>query len=405
MKTVIIGNGAAAIGAIEAIRQKDGGCEITVLAKESGPAYTPCFLAQYVAGDIGKEKLFMRRADFYEKNRVNTTLGVSADEIDVEKNEVRLSSGGTLSYDMLLLAAGSSPIVPNIEGINGKSVYYFRSLADSDLIKEGARSVKKAVVMGAGFIGLEIAETLSKLGLKVTVVEKEERILPRMLDSEIAGLVEEHLVKNGLGIFTGNGIRRVNRSRSGGIESVSLDSGEELACDMLIVSVGVRPNLEMLKNGSLKTNLGVLVDERMRTSVPNIYAAGDIAEIEIGGVRKVNPIHINAVKSGHMAGMNMAGIEKRMGEHVDDMNVVTLFGLQVLSLGVLSGPHSQKRSDSSGLIKIHESEKGLISGVQLLGDVTKGGLYLSLVKRGIPIKDQKGILSPRFNYGLTLKAA
>ena len=385
MKAVIIGNGAASIGAMETLRQNDGGCEITVLAKESGPAYTPCFLAQYVAGEIGKEKLFMRRADFYENNRINSMLGVWADEVDAEKNEIRLSSGETLSYDTLLLAAGSSPIVPDIEGIKGQGVHYFRSLADSNLIKEGAGSASKAVVMGAGFIGLEIAETLVKLGLKVTVVEKEERILPRMLDNEIAGLVEKNLEKNSLGIFTGNGIRRVNRNRSGAVKSVSLDSGEELACDMLIVSVGVRPNLEMLKNGSLETDLGVLVDETMRTSVPNIYAAGDIAEIEIGGVRKVNPIHINAVKSGHMAGMNMAGIEKRMGEHVDDMNVVTLFGLQVLSLGVLNGSRSHKRSGSSGLVKIYESEKGQINGVQLVGDVTKGGLYLSLMKRGIEI--------------------
>ncbi len=405
MKAVIIGNGAAAIGAIEAIREKDGGCEITVLAKESEPAYTPCFLAQYVAGEVGKEKLYMRPADFYEKNRINTLLGVSANEVDTVKNEVRLSSGKTLPYDRLLLAAGSSPIVPNIEGIKGKGVFYFRSLADSNLIKKGAKSSKKAVIMGAGFIGLEIAEVLSKLGLEVKVVEKEDRILPRMLDSEIAGLVGEHLRKNAIGIFTGNGIKRINRERSGGIKGVSLDNGKDLACDILIVSVGVKPNLEMLKSGSLKTNMGVLVNETMQTSVPNIYAAGDIAEIEIGGVRKVNPIHVNAVKSGHMAGINIAGVEKGMGEHVDDMNVVTLFGLQVLSLGVLSGPHSHKRSDSSGLVKIHESEKGLISGVQLLGDVTRGGLYLSLMKRGISINDQKGILSPRFNYGLTLKAA
>lgn len=405
MKAAIIGNGAAALSAIEAIRGVDGACEVTVVSKEKDQAYTPCFLANFVAGEIAREKLYMRGESFYEDNRINALLGVTASGVNTDKREIMLSDGNILAYDKLLLAAGSSPIVPKIDGIEGVGVHFFRTLTDAVLIKEAAEKAKDAVVMGAGFIGLEIAEALSRQGVKVIVVEKENRALPRMLDGEIAMLVEDHMRKNGVNIITGQAVNSIERNTAGGLARVTLDSGDSLSCDMLVVSIGVKPNVEMLGEGAVNTNLGVLVNDRMQTSIPSIYAAGDITEIDIGGVVKVNPIHINAVESGRVAGGNMAGAEKRLDEHVDDMNVVTLFGVPILSLGARSGARSIMRSDSKGIVKIYESEEGVISGAQLMGDVTKGGLYLSLIKRGIAMDAIKNILSPRFNFGMTLYRA
>ncbi len=403
MKIVIVGNGAAAISAVEAIRKRDRDSEITILSKEAERAYTPCFLAQYVSGEIGKNKLHMRVSNFYDENQIDTLFNIAVNEVKSADNKVRLSDGSELGYDRLLLAAGSKPIVPQLPGIEGNGVFFFKTLHDADRIIFAAREAKEVVVMGAGFIGLEIAEALSKIGGKVTVVEKENRVLPRMLDGEIAGIVEKHLKDNGLNIITGRAIESIKRSSiNRELEGIILDTEDSISCNILIVSVGVSPNLEMIKNASIKTNLGVTVDNRMRTNIPNIYAAGDLAEMEIHGMSKVNPIHVNAVKGGEIAGCNMIGDEKRFDFHFEDMNVLTIFGLPVLSFGIQKGNRVLKRDDAKGIVKIYLGEDEQTKGVQLVGNVNRGGIYLSLKRRGVPVTEIYNILSPYFNYGSTI---
>ncbi|GBE01937.1 NADH-dependent phenylglyoxylate dehydrogenase subunit epsilon [bacterium BMS3Bbin06] len=404
MKTVIIGNGVAAVSAVEAIRKRDRNCEITVLSKEGEIAYTPCFLARYVSGEIGKDKLYMRESNFYDENQINTLFNVAVNEVNPGDNTVSLSDGRELVYDRLLLAAGSKPVVPQLPGIEGDGVFFFRTLPDAERIISAVREAEGVVVMGAGFIGLEIAEALSKTGHRVTVVEKEDRVLPRMLDGEVAGILEKHIKAEGINIITGRTIESVKRG--GGkqrLEGVVLDKGESISCKVLIVSVGVRPNLEMIRNSSLKTGAGVMTDNRMRTNIPNIYAAGDIAEMEVYGVSRVNPVHINAVAGGEVAGCNMVGAEKVFESHLEDMNVVTLFGLPVLSLGIQKGDRVLKRADSRGIVKIYLGEDERIKGVQLIGDTIRGGIYLSLMRRGVPLSETYDILSSHFNYGSTIK--
>jgi len=403
MRIVIIGNGAAAVSAVETIRKRDRECEITIVSKEGGRAYTPCFLARYVSGEIGRDKLYMRGSRFYDENRVDTFFNVAVNEIAPGDNRVSLSDGRELVYDRLLLAAGSRPVVPQLPGMEGEGVLFFRTLPDAERIISAVRKAGGVVVMGAGFIGLEIAEALAKTGCDVTVVEKEERVLPRMLDKEIAGMVEGHIRARGVKIITGRTIESVERGGgSQDLKGVVLDNGEGVSCNLLIVSVGVRPNLEMLRNGSIRTGTGVMTDSRMRTNIPNIYAAGDIAEMEIQGVSRVNPVHINAVVGGEVAGSNMIGAEKRFESHLEDMNVVTLFGLPVLSIGSQKGERILKREDSKGIVKIYIGEDERINGVQLIGDTIRGGVYLSLMKRGIPVGETRDILSPHFNYGSTI---
>jgi len=402
MKILIIGNGPAAISAAEAIRTRDKDCVITVISKEKEPAYTPCFLYRYVTGEIGKERLYMRAEDFYDRNKIKTVFGVVATEIIPNDKKVRLSDGNEILYDSLLIAAGANPVIPKLPGIEGDKVFAFRTLSDADRILSVVKKSREIVVIGAGFIGLEIAEALSKRGLTVTVIEKEDRILPRMLDQETAEIVKEHIQKNGVKILTGREVISIERDRKKKMKAVVLDKNETIPCDFLITAVGVRPNMEMLKNGLIKTNQGILVNKNMQTNIPDIYAAGDIAEMEIGGIRKVNPIHMNAVKGGWIAGCNMIGMAKSFDAHLEDMNVVTLFGLSVLSHGVQKGDRTIKRQNSSGLIKIYLKGDDTINGVQIIGDVKRGGLYLSLIRKGIPVSEKLDILSAHFNYGFTL---
>lgn len=222
---------------------------------------------------------------------------------------------------------------------------------------EGIRGV---VVIGAGFIGLEIAEALCRRGLGVTVIEREERVLPRMLDDEMASILKAHLERNGLRIVTSKGIASINRNRKGEIEGVILEDGSSIACGIVVVATGVRPNIGIIKDAQIRTDYGIVVDDPMRTSIPDVYAAGDISEIEINGIRKVNPIHINAVRSGEVAGYNMAGMERRMDSHIEDMNVVTLFGLSVLSIGSKTGERVIKNERSDSIVKVFTMENGSI---------------------------------------------
>ncbi|MBI5199179.1 MAG: NAD(P)/FAD-dependent oxidoreductase, partial [Nitrospirae bacterium] len=391
--------GIAAISAVEAIRQLNRDCEITIVSKEREPAYTPCFLYRYVTGEIEKKRLYIRGDDFYDANRIKIISGAAVTEVMSDDNKVRLSDGMELGYDSLLIAAGSNPVIPEIPGIDGEGVFTFKTISDADRMLSKIRKSKEVVVIGAGFIGLEIAEALCIKGCRVTVVEREDRILPRMLDSEMAEIVQRHIEKNGIKILTTKEVVLVKRGFGNKVKGVMLNDGKTIPCDMVIVSVGVRPNLGISKNGSIKTDQGILVDDRMRTNISNIYAAGDIAEIEIGGIRKVNPIHINAVKSGWIAGCNMAGDERYLDAHLEDMNVVTFFGLPVLSIGVQKGEKVFKRDTPKGMVKVYTGGDGLLRGAQLIGDVLKGGIYLSLMRRGVPLSE----IHPPINYGSTLR--
>ncbi|MHB8232405.1 MAG: NAD(P)/FAD-dependent oxidoreductase [bacterium] len=382
MKIVIIGNGVAAVSAVEAIREIDKNCEITIISKENEPFYTPCFLANYLSGEIAKDRLYLKNERFYDEQRVKTIFGNAVAEIKVEERSIRLSDGRELFYDTLLIAAGSNPIMPKLPNIEGGGVFSFKTMSDADRIISNLKKINSAVIVGAGFIGLEVAEAFIKKGINATVIERDSRVLPRMLDSETAEFVTSHMKKNGVKIMTEKEVKAICR-RGGNITGVETKE-EIIPCELVVIAVGVAPNLEMIRGNSIKVDKGVIVDDDMRTNIPDIYAAGDIAEMEIQGERKINPIWFYAAKGGRIAGLNMMGLKKRYAAPFTDMNVVTLFGLPVFSAGIQRGSKTLKHQDSKGIKKIYLDENECINGVQLIKDVAKGGLYLSLINKRVP---------------------
>jgi len=405
MRHVIVGNGPAALSAVEALRRTDPSCDITVVAGEQARAYTPCFLARFVSGEMAEEKLALKNEDFYEKHRVTLLSGVAATGIRPAENSVTLADGSALAYDRLLLACGAAPLVPPVPGLAGSGVVTFKSFDDAVAIRALSALLGNVVVLGSGFVAVEIAEALVKLGMRVTMVARKERILRRIFDDEVAGMAEEHLVSNGVRIVKQRELREAERfGMRRELTTAVLSHGERLPCDLLVVAVGMQPNIGILGGSGIDTARGVLVDDHMRTSIPNIFAAGDLAEIEISGVYKVNLIHPNAVATGEIAGRVMAGADARLEAHLEDMNVLTLFGRSFLSAGALEGGHVlERRQDGRGLVKLFAGDDGFVSGVQLVGDVTRGGLYRSLIQRRVPVAAIPDILSPRFNYGATLQ--
>lgn len=400
MNILIAGNGPAAISAIESIRQIDKTISITIISKEKHRAYSPCYLYHYISGDITKDKLYIKEDDFYEKNNVNLLSGISVEKVIPEKKSVKLSDGKTLSYDRLLIAIGAEPLLPEIPGIHGEGVFFFKSLEDAERIMSVIPKIKRVAVIGGGFIGLEIAEAIKKKDISVTIIEKEDRLLPRMLDEEMAGIIRSHLLKNGIDIITGKVIEEIER-KGHSIKGLRTTDGLTVPADMVIVSAGVRPNIRPVEGTGIRIDRGIIVNERMETSIPGIYAAGDVAEIEIKGIRKLNPIWLNATVSGSIAGSNMVGLTKKIDFHLPDMNLINLFGLYIFSAGSPEGTSSAKKEDGSVIKKFIFDEDNRVKGIQIIGnEALKGGLYLNLLGR--TLKEPQEVIR-RLNYGLFLE--
>lgn len=404
MRNVIVGNGPAALAAVEAIRETDPASDITVVSAEGGCAYTPCFLAKYVAGAIDEDGLALKCEDFYEKHRATLLAGKTVTEVRPEENVVVLEDGTKLDYDRLLLACGAEPVTPDGLELSGPGVFYFRSLADAVAIRGMAKGVRDVVVLGSGFVAMEIAEAVTELGAQVSLVARTDHILRRVFDAEVADLVEAHMSRNGVRFLKCCNLVGVERDADGALVAAILDEGQRIPCGMLVVGIGMRPNDRMVAGTGIAVASGILTDDAMRTSVDNIFAAGDVAEAEIGGVRKLNLIHPNAVAAGRVAGTNMAGGEARMESHLADMNVLTVFGKSFLAVGALEGEQMLRRAvGTERLVKVFADADGRMRGVELAGDVARGGLYASLITRGVCVDDVPDLLAPSFNYGMTVR--
>ena len=402
MRIVIVGNGPAALSAVEAIRETDEACDIVVLSPEAEQAYTPCFLAKYVAGKVDTSGLALKCDDFYEKHRVELLTGQAVATVLPQDNAVVLEDGTHIGYDRLLLASGAQPVVPDTPDLSGEGIYVFKSMSDAAAIRAHAEVARHVVVLGSGFVAMEIAEALTEVGASVSMVARTDSILRRVFDAEVAGMVEAHMARNGVRFMKCCDLVDVERDEQGTLRTAVLSDGERVPCDMLVVGVGMRPNVGIVAGTPVAVGDGILTDDAMRTSVPNIYAAGDIAEAEIDGVRKVNLIHPNAAATGHVAGCNMVGAEQHMSAHLADMNVLTVFGRSYLAVGALAGDRVLERVVGPGnLVKVFADAAGLIKGVELVGDVTRGGLFASLIARHVSVDDVPGLLDTSFNYGQT----
>lgn len=405
MRLVILGNGPAAVAAAEAARSLDERCEITLISRESVPFYSPCPLAEYLEGSIPRSLLFLRDEDSYRRQRLTTVFGRAAAGIDAEARRVRLEDG-TLEYDRLLIATGSRAVMPPIPGLaETPGVFSFKTLGDADRILARLPGARRAAVIGSGFIGLEAAQALSRRGLKVTVIEALPQILPQMLDTELAGRVEERLREHGVEVLTGSPASAV-LGGAGGVAAVAA-GGAEVPCDLVVCAAGVRPDLSLVAGSGLATAAGILVDDRMATSAEGIFAAGDVAEgPDVFGRRRVLPNWPNAVTCGRIAAFNMLGLE-RHHRGLEAINVVRIFGAPVGSFGAgpgESGPGARllRREEGPLLQKLALSE-GRIVGGQFWGDVDRMGVFNEMMKKGVQVGGLEGeLLSPRFGYSRLL---
>ncbi len=301
MKYIIIGNGVAGTTAAETIRKYDSQGEIKIFTDEAFPFYSRIRLMEYLADEVEIPKLQIRSNTWYETKKIQLFLNSRVVDIDSVKKAIVTQSGERHHYDKLLLAEGSHSFVPPIKGAEKKGVFSLRNLKDAQAIKEFAGGKTKALLIGGGILGLEVGNSLRKTGLKVSVVEFVPRLLPRQTDPACATLLQTRLEQMGLTFYLGVGSKEIVGENQ--MQGLLLEDGRQIETDMIIISAGVRPNLELAQKLNLKIGKGIPVSDQMETEIPDIYAAGD--SIEHRGM--LYGIWPASEKQGEVAGMNMAG--------------------------------------------------------------------------------------------------
>ncbi len=391
MEYVIIGNGGAGISALQAIRASNALAKITVISKEQYPSYSPCSLPNLIAGEIDQETIYRFDKEHYRYFNATFRKNTEALHIHPEKKMVSLSDGSSITYHKLLIAAGAKPIIPKIEGLHKKGVFIMGVLSSSlDIIEHIQKGVSHAVVIGGGFMGVETAVSLQKKGISTTIVEMLPHILTRMLDSDMADKVALQLKNNGIEIIVNDRINKINGTKK--VTSVSLQE-KTIKCDMVISAVGVSPNIDLVKDTQIKTNRGILVDTTMLTSISDIYAAGDIAEVheQIQGKRGSFAIWPNAIEQGRIAGFNMARITRNY-HGAELVNILNIFGLPIVSMGYTlkeCGKCTVMSRITPDVCKKIILKNNRIIGLQFIGSIINTGLFYSMMKKGTNIEKYK----------------
>jgi nitrite reductase (NADH) large subunit len=298
---VIIGNGTAGASAVEQIRARDKDGSITIFTGESRPFYYRPRLPEYMAGEISLDKFTMHPLSKYDQWKADLRLGERVAAIDASRKEVSGEKSGVMPYDELLLAAGSSCFVPPAAGTGKSGVFTLRTLDDADAIAAAAGKTTRAIIVGGGLLGLETGRALIKMGLKTEVVEFAGRLLPRQTDDRGAALLQKILTDLGFSFRLNAQVQEITGGTS--VDGLTLSDGGRIDGGLVVFSAGVRPNLELAKAAGLETGKAVKVDEYMRTGVPGIWAAGDVAEFG-GQPCGIWPV---ATAQGKAAGASMAG--------------------------------------------------------------------------------------------------
>ena len=337
MKHVIIGNGPAGVVAAEALRRADPAADVILVGDENEPPYSRMAIPYLLTGNIGEEGTYLRKdAGHYE--RLNIRLIVArAQKVDSKARRVTLSNGETLAYDRLLIASGSHPLRPTIPGIDLPNVHACWTLADAREIAAKAKPGARVVQLGAGFIGSIILQALAARGVKLSVVEMGDRMVPRMMTEKAGELIRLWVEKKGVRVHVNARAEAITKTSSGAMQ-VKLSNGQAIECDLVIAAAGVRPNIAFLQGSGVKVGDGILVDERMQTSVPGIYAAGDVTEAAgfHSGRPQLNAIQPNAADQARVAAANMSGAQTAMQGSLA-INVLDTLGLISSSFGEWQG--------------------------------------------------------------------
>lgn len=381
---VIIGNGVAAVGCIEGIRSVDKTTPIVVVSEEPYPTYCRPLISYYLEGKTDTQRMQYRPKDFYEKNICTVHYGKKAQRIGVDRKTVLLEDDTEIPYTAVCVATGSSPFVPPFQGLETvENKFSFMTLDDTLALEQALTPDSRVLIVGAGLIGLKCAEGISQRVGSITVCDLAPRVLSSIMDDTCAGMMQAELEAHGIHFLLGDTATQFRGN------TAVMKSGKELDFDILVLAVGVRPNVSLVKDAGGSVNRGILADSQMQTSLADVYAAGDCVEAEdiAFGQRRILAILPNAYMQGHCAGVNMAGGTERFDKGIP-MNSIGFFGLHAMTAGSYftqadGGEMTEERGERT--LKRLFCKDGYLKGFMLIGNTERAGIYTSLIREQVPL--------------------
>lgn len=385
MRYVVLGSSAAGINGVRELRRLDKEAEIVLISKDE-MIYSRCILHHYLGGERDRDRLCFAEKDFEKLYRVLWMKGRSCIGLKREAKKVLLDGGEEVPYDKLLIATGSHTFIPPVKNLKeAENVAGFRNIEDMEVLKEAARTAKDIVVMGAGLVGLDCVSGFLDLGVRVTLVEMAGWLLSRQLDERAARTYQEAFKKQGICQYYGVGIAEAVLDENRRITEIILTDGKRLPCDFVVVTAGVRSNVEFLKDSGIElSRFGLVYDETGKTSDENVYGAGDVS-----GTSPIWPV---AVKEGIVAAGNMAGEKRAMTDFFASKATMNFLGIPSMSLGDVNAEDPEARTEireTKDSYKKIIHKNGRIIGAVLQGDLAYGGILQQLIARKIDISKVK----------------
>ncbi|HVC69165.1 MAG TPA: FAD-dependent oxidoreductase [Acidimicrobiales bacterium] len=404
-RAVIIGTGPAGITAAETLRRLDPAGTVTALTLEPFPPYSPAAMADHFL--TGRDTtLYWKGRDISERLGVEERREAPVIGVDVDNNEVVLTGGDRIPYEVLIVASGSRLHAP-IEGAELPGVLDFKSLRKAEALMLRVRSgeARNALIVGHGFIGVELALMLTDLGVSVRIVGRRPWVMPRVLDRPTSEFARAALEGRGVELCLGTPAEAFVETPTG--TAVRLTGGQVLHADLVVAATGVKPHIEFLDGAGIVTNWGVHVDDHMRSGIPSIYAAGDVAEAAdwLTGERYVHAIFPNAVAQAKIAAANALGADITY-DGAESMNSLKHLGVPIVAMGTTDGADDVIHSENPGMRRSVFLREGRIIGAQLAGDITSAGVYHSLMLRRADVRPYGSHLaSPSFGFASVVSGA
>lgn len=395
MHYVIIGAGPAGVNAAEHLRKFAPDSQVTMLVAEDVPPYSRMALPYYLVGNIGAEGTYLRKNDDHFSSLNITLKSGRASSVDTAAKRITLLGGETLDYDKLLISTGATATRPPIPGIDSEGVYNCWSLADSHKIVSSTQQGSKVILMGAGFIGCIILEALAARGVDLTVIEMENRMVSRMTNEMMGTMIKDWCVNKGIKVMTSTKVSEISPNTGDDPLLVTTEDGQKLPADVVICATGVRSNTAFLDGSGINVDMGIIVDDFMQTSVPDVYAAGDVAQGRdlSTGDYYVQAIQPTAVEHGKLAAQNMVFGHKTQHPGNLNMNVLDTVGLISTSFGMWMGVEGGEEAEMSDIENFKylnlQFKDDVLVGASSLGMTQHVGVMRGLIQTGAHLGDWK----------------
>lgn len=408
---LIVGASAAGMAAAHAIRKKDTKNSVTVLTDEKDPPYFRPMIPYVISGKKRPSDMAMAGCGPYVQDNIQVETGCRVTAVDTKSQIVTLSGGSSMAYDKILFATGSRPYIPeDLEGSGAEGVFALRTLAQASDMALRAGQTAHAVLLGGGLLNLKAAFALLERGIRITMVVFSPEVLSQLMDPEDAILIRRALDNAGLEIITGRSAVSI-QSDDGGVTGVTLDNGKEIACQMVCIGKGVRPNVAFLDNSGIRLDKGIVADRYTGCGPPGAFAAGDVAVTHdpATGSPVMTALWTNAVEMGRCAGLNMAGVPTVYTGTFGILNATQVANLPFVSMGRV---HTRdldcevftRTTDTFHRKMVFSPDGSRLMGMVLVGDIKNAGLYRHVIQEQTPVdRFKKEVINHRLHWGHFMK--